>query len=284
MKTLENKVAAITGAGSGIGRATAILLARHRCHLAVSDIDGPSAEETARECRALGVTVTAKTLDVADRAAVYAWADETAAAHGRVNVIVNNAGVALGATIESMAYEDFEWLMGINFWGVVYGTKAFLPHLKASGEGHVVNISSVFGLIAVPTQAAYNAAKFAVRGFTECLREEMEIEGFPVGVTSVHPGGIKTNIARRARVRGGEDWGVEDAADAGAKFDEIAKTTPEDAARDIVDAILGNRRRQLIGRDARVIDVLQRLLPEAYQRILVAGARKQRARRAARAR
>lgn len=284
MKTLENKVAAVTGAGSGIGRATAILFARHRCHLAVSDIDGPSAEETARECRALGVTVTAKTLDVADRDAVYAWADETAKAHGRVNVIVNNAGVALGATIESMAYEDFEWLMGINFWGVVYGTKAFLPYLKASGDGHVVNISSVFGLIAVPTQAAYNAAKFAVRGFTECLREEMEIEGFPVGVTSVHPGGIKTNIARRARVRGGEDWGVEDAADAGAKFDKIAKTTPEDAARDIVDAILGNRRRQLIGRDAHMIDLLQRLLPETYQRILVAGARKRRERKAARAR
>ncbi len=278
MKTLEDKVAAVTGAGSGIGRATAILLARHRCHVALSDVDEPSLEETAASCRAHGVTVTTKRVDVADRAAVHAWADETAAAFGRVHVIVNNAGVGLGATVESMSYEDFEWLMGINFWGVVHGTKAFLPHVKRTGDGHVVNVSSVFGFIGVPTQSAYNAAKFAVRGFTEALREEMEVEGCGVGVTSVHPGGIKTNIARKARVRAGDDWGVEDAAQAAVAFDKVARTTPDVAARHIVDAILENRPRQLIGVDALFIDLVQRLLPESYQRIVIAGAKLRRAR------
>lgn len=282
MKTLHDKVAAVTGAGSGIGRATAILFAKQGCHVAVSDIDRASSDETADACRALGVKVTSTRLDVADRAAVHAWADDTVAAHGRVNVVVNNAGVGLGATVESMSYEDFEWLMNINFWGVVYGTKAFLPHIKRFGEGHIVNISSVFGIIAVPTQSAYNAAKFAVRGFTEALREELEVERSSVGVTCVHPGGIKTNIARRARVRGTEDWGVEDAAQAGANFDKIARTEPEDAAKDILAAVLGNRRRQLIGLDAHFIDAFQRLLPETYQRVLIAGARRQRDRRASR--
>ena len=278
MKTLHDKVAAVTGAGSGIGRATALLLAQHGCHLAVSDIDLPSVEETAEACRRFGVRVTVAHIDVADRAAVHAWADATVAEHGRVNVIVNNAGVALGSTIEAMEYHDLEWLMGINFWGVVYGTKAFLPHLRASGDGHVVNVSSVFGIIAVPTQGAYNASKFAVRGFTEALREELEVERAPIGVTCVHPGGIRTNIARKSRVRGTEDWGVADAAEAGRSFDKIARTEPEDAAKDIVAAILGNRRRQLVGLDARVIDWMQRLLPESYQRVLILGARRQRAR------
>ena len=282
MKSLHDKVAAVTGAGSGIGRATALLLAKSGCHVAISDIDLPSVEETATACRAFGVRVTAQKLDVADRAAVHAWADATVKAHGQVNVIVNNAGVGLGATVESMSYEDFEWLMNINFWGVVYGTKAFLPHIKAAGEGHIVNISSVFGIIAVPTQSAYNAAKFAVRGFTESLREELEIERSNVGVTCVHPGGIRTNIARRARVKGAQDWGVEDAAQAAVQFDKIAKTEPEDAAKDIVAAIVGNRRRQLIGLDARFIDVMQRLLPESYQKLLIFGARRQRARHAQR--
>jgi NADP-dependent 3-hydroxy acid dehydrogenase YdfG len=274
MKTLSDKVAAITGAGSGIGRATAVLMAKNGCHLALSDIDLASVEETARMCG--GVKVTTARIDVADRAAMHAWADSTVKEHGRVNVIVNNAGVAMGATIDGMAYEDLEWLMGINFWGVVHGTKAFLPHIKKTGDGHVVNLSSVFGLIAVPTQGAYNAAKFAVRGFTECLREEMEIEGSGVGVTCVHPGGIKTNIARRARMRTDESWGVKDAAQAGAEFEKMARTTPEGAAKDIVDAILNDRRRQLIGADARVIDWMQRFLPGTYQRLLVYGAKRRR--------
>ena len=274
MKTVRDRVAAVTGAGSGIGRATAILLAREGCHLALSDIDEASVQETAASCH--GAKVTTSRVDVADRAAMHAWAESTVRDHGRVNIVINNAGVAMGASVESMGYDDLEWLMGINFWGVVYGTKEFLPHIKRTGDGHIVNVSSVFGLIAVPTQSAYNAAKFAVRGFTESLREEMEVEGNGVGVTCVHPGGIKTNIARRARMRNGDEWGVNDAEDAGDRFEKMARSTPEDAARDILRAILGNRRRQLIGADAVVIDWIQRLLPESYQRILIAAAKRQR--------
>jgi short-subunit dehydrogenase len=278
MKTLKDKVAAITGAGSGIGRATAVLMARHGCHLAISDVNETGLAETARECKAHGVNVTTKRLDVADRAAVHAWADEVVDQHGEVNIIVNNAGVGLGATVEDMSYEDLEWLMGINFWGVVHGTKAFLPHLKQTGDGHVVNISSVFGIIGVPTQSAYNAAKFAVRGFTESLREEMDIEGSGVGVTSVHPGGIKTNIARNARMRTGGDWGIKDQADGAAQFEKMARTTPDEAAKEIVGAILKDRRRLLIGADAVMIDLVQRFMPVSYQRLLIAGAKRQRAR------
>jgi NAD(P)-dependent dehydrogenase (short-subunit alcohol dehydrogenase family) len=273
MQSLQDKVAAVTGVASGIGRATAILLARRGAHVALSDVDEVGLADTARACEALGVRVTATRVDVADRAAMHRWADDCAREFGRVNVIVNNAGVALGATIEDMAYEDLEWLMGINFWGVVHGTKAFLPHCKRSGDGHVVNVSSVFGLIAVPSQAAYNAAKFAVRGFTEALREEMELEGAPVGVTCVHPGGIRTNIARAARMSGNATYGI-DRETAAARFDRTARTTPETAAAQIVDAILHNRRRQLIGVDAVVIDLVQRLLPTAYQWLLVAAARR----------
>jgi NAD(P)-dependent dehydrogenase (short-subunit alcohol dehydrogenase family) len=273
MKTLNDKVAAITGAGSGIGRATAVLLAQQGCHLALSDVDEAGLAETASQCSS--VKVTTARVDVADRARVHAWADEVVKDHGRVHVIINNAGVGLGATVEAMSYEDLDWLMGINFWGVVHGTKAFLPHIKRAGEGHIVNISSVFGLIGVPTQSAYNAAKFAVRGFTESLREEMEIEGSNVGVTCVHPGGIKTNIARRARLRTTEEWGgAQDAETAAADFDRMARSTPEDAARAILRAIIGNRRRQLIGADAVIIDLVQRLLPESYQRLLIAGAKR----------
>ena len=144
--------------------------------------------------------VTSQVVDVADRAAVFAWADQVVADHGKVNLIFNNAGVALGATIEAMSYEDFEWLMDINFWGVVHGTKAFLPHLITSGEGHIVNLSSVFGLLGIPSQSAYNAAKFGVRGFTDALRIELDVAKNGVSCTTVHPGGIKTNIARNARM------------------------------------------------------------------------------------
>lgn len=274
MKTLKDKVAAITGAGSGIGRATAMLLARNQCHLALADVNETGLAETANQCRALGVNVTSARVDVADRAAVHAWADHCVAQHGQVNIIINNAGVGLGATVEQMSYEDFDWLMGINFWGVVHGTKAFLPHIKRSGDGHIVNISSVFGIIAVPTQSAYNAAKFAVRGFTEALREEMDIEGCGVGVTSVHPGGIKTNIARNARMKTGAEWGTHDPDQVAALFEKVARTTPEEAAQDIVNAILKNRRRQLIGADAVFIDLIQRVLPQSYQRFFVAGAKR----------
>ena len=196
---------------------------------------------------------------MADRDAVYAWADRVVAEHGTVNLIINNAGVALGATVESMSYEDFEWLMNINFWGVVYGTKAFLPHLKQSGEGHIVNLSSVFGLISVPSQSAYNAAKFAVRGFTDSLRMELEIEGANVSVTTVHPGGIKTNIARNARM----DASVRDVAGDPEKavrdFERAFITSPEKAAEQILTAVRRDRRRALIGPDAKAIDLVSRL-------------------------
>jgi short-subunit dehydrogenase len=270
MKNLQDKVAAITGAGSGIGRATAILMASKGCHLALSDVNEAGLAETVEQCRLHGVKVTSRRVDVASREQMYAWADEVVADHGLVNIIFNNAGVALGATVEDMQYDDFEWLMNINFWGVVYGTKAFLPHIKTAGEGAVVNVSSVFGLIAVPTQSAYNAAKFAVKGFTEALREELEIEGSPIGVTCVHPGGIKTNIARNARVT--PTAGMVDEKST-RDFEKAFSTTPEEAAEAVIGAIQKNKRRLLIGKDAMLIDIVQRTLPTAYQSLLVAGAR-----------
>jgi short-subunit dehydrogenase len=273
MKTVKNRVAAITGAGSGIGRATAALLARSGCNVALSDVNEQGLAETAEQCRAHGVQVRTTRVDVAQRDAVHGWADEVVRELGAVHIIVNNAGVALGATIEDTRYEDFEWLMNINFWGVVHGTKAFLPHLRAAGEGHVVNVSSVFGLIGVPTQGAYNAAKFAVKGFTEALRQELEVEDAPIGVTCVHPGGIKTNIARNARVRERKGW-VDERSN--RDFEKSFSTTPERAASDILAAILKNRRRQLIGGDAVLIDLMQRLLPTFYQRLVVAGAKRRR--------
>ena len=279
MKSLKGKVAVITGAGSGIGQATAEALAKQGCELAISDINERGLAETRARCEAHGVRVSSARVDVADRAAMYAWADNVVADHGRVNIVINNAGVALGATIEDMSYEDLEWLMGINFWGVVYGTKAFLPHIKKTGDGHVVNISSVFGLIAVPTQSAYNAGKFAVRGFTECLREEMDMEDCGVGVTCVHPGGIKTNIARASRQRLGGSWGFEGQEQLAAQFDKAARTTPEQAGQAIVRAILANQRKLLIGSDAVAIDAFQRLFSATYQKLIVFGARRQRTRK-----
>ncbi|WP_224241136.1 SDR family NAD(P)-dependent oxidoreductase [Hyalangium gracile] len=275
MKSVKGRVAAITGAGSGIGRATAVLLARQGCHVAISDVNEQGLSETAEACRARGVQVRATRVDVAERAAVHAWADEVVRELGAVHIVINNAGVALGATIEDTRYEDFEWLMNINFWGVVHGTKAFLPHLRAGSEGHIVNVSSVFGLISVPTQGAYNAAKFAVKGFTEALRQELEVEGSPIGVTCVHPGGIKTNIARSSRTTIRHGWVDENSA---AEFEKLFATTPERAAEDILSAILKNRRRQLIGTDARIIDLMQRALPALYQRVLIAGAKRRRTR------
>jgi short-subunit dehydrogenase len=274
MKDFSGRVAAITGAGSGIGRALAIELAGRRAHLALADIDEVGLAETVAGCEGAAVKVTSQRLDVADRDAVHAWAQQVVDDHGTVNLVVNNAGVGLGATIEGMSYDDFEWLMNINFWGVVYGTKAFLPHLKAAGEGHVVNISSVFGLVSIPSQSAYNAAKFGVRGFTDALRIELDIEQCGVSCTTVHPGGIKTNIARNARIDpSAEGFADGDAAD---EFDKIAHTSPEKAARQILKAVERNRRRALIGPDAKVFDVVSRLPAGFYQRLLVAGARRRR--------
>ena len=277
MKHFDGRVAAITGAGSGIGRALARDLARRGTHLALSDIDELGLAETVVLCEGTGVKVTSQVVDVADRAAVYAWADQVVADHGKVNLIFNNAGVALGATIESMSYEDFEWLMDINFWGVVHGTKAFLPHLIASREGHIVNLSSVFGLISIPSQSAYNAAKFGVRGFTDALRIELEVADNGVSCTTVHPGGIKTNIARSARLDESVSAFTGVAPDAtGEDFDKVAMTTPEKAARQILKAVERNRRRALIGPDAKVLDVISRLPAAVYQRTIILGARRRR--------
>jgi butyryl-CoA dehydrogenase len=274
MKHFDGRVAAITGAGSGIGRALAQELARRGAHLALSDIDETGLAETVTLCEGSGVKVTSHRLDVADRDAVYAWADKVVEEHGKVNFIFNNAGVALAATIEAMSYEDFEWLMNINFWGVVYGTKAFLPHLKAAGEGHVVNLSSVFGLVSIPSQSAYNAAKFAVRGFTDSLRMELEIEGAPVSATTVHPGGIKTNIGRNARIDASVTDLTADPEEARNQFERLAITRPDKAARQILAAVERDRRRALIGPDAVVIDLISRLPTGLYQRALVKGSRR----------
>jgi butyryl-CoA dehydrogenase len=276
VKTFDGRIAAITGAGSGIGRALARDLAGRGAHLALSDIDEVGLAETVALCEGSGVKVTSQRLDVADRDAVFAWAHQVVADHGAVHLAVNNAGVALGATIEAMSYEDFEWLMSINFWGVVHGTKAFLPHLEAAGEGHIVNLSSVFGLISVPSQSAYNAAKFAVRGFTDALRMELETAGSSVSCTTVHPGGIKTNIARNARMDDSVAALAGSADKARAEFDRVAMTSPEKAARQILAAVEQNRRRVLVGPDAKVIDLLSRLPAGLYQRVLVAGAKRRR--------
>jgi len=274
MEHLQGRVAAITGAGSGIGRALAIELAGHGAHLALSDVDEVGLAETVTRAEGLGVKVTSARVDVADRDAVHRWADQVVADHGAVHLVFNNAGVALGATVEGMSYDDLEWLMGINFWGVVHGTKAFLPHLKTAGEGHVVNISSVFGLLGIPSQSAYNAAKFAVRGFTDALRMELEIDPCGVSATTVHPGGIKTNIAKNARM----DESVTDLADdpeqARRDFEKLFMTSPEKAAKQIVAAVQKDKRRALIGPDAKVLDLISRLPAGLVQGVLIRGARR----------
>ena len=274
MKTFDGRVAAITGAGSGIGRALARELARRGAHVALSDVDDTGLAETVALCEGSGVKVSGAHVDVADRDAVYEWANEVVAEHGTVNLVFNNAGVALGSTIEAMSYADFEWLMSINFWGVVHGTKAFLPHLKASGEGHIVNTSSVFGLISVPSQSAYNASKFAVRGFTDALRMELEIEKAPVSCTTIHPGGIKTNIARNARMDDSVSTLAGSADEARDGFDRLAMTTPRKAATQILAAVEKDRRRALIGPDAKVFDLVSRLPAGLYQGVLVRGSRR----------
>lgn len=202
------------------------------------------------------------------REAVYGYAEDVVSEHGQVNIIMNNAGVGLGETVENMSYENFEWLMNINFWGVVYGTKAFLPYIKRTGDGHIINISSVFGIIGVPTQSAYNSAKFAVRGFTESLREELDIERCGVSASSVHPGGVKTNIARNSRLGDLGEMSIGSKDEISDLFEKIAMTTPDGAARTILAGVRKNRRRILVGADAAALDSAQRLMPAAYQRML----------------
>lgn len=267
MKDFRNKVAAITGAGSGMGRSLAVNLANRGCHVALSDINEKGLAETVALLKGTGVKVTSQKLDVSDKDAVFAWADQVAKDHGKVNLIFNNAGVALGSAVDGGSYEDLEWIMNINFWGVVHGTKAFLPYLKDSGDGHVINTSSVFGLMGVPSQSAYNASKFAVRGFTEALRQELEMAGVNVSATSVHPGGIKTNIARAARMdKSVTNLGL--STNSTEKFEKLFSTTADDAAAVIIKGVEKNQRRVLIGKDAVAIDLMVRLFPSAYQKLV----------------
>ncbi len=260
MDNFNGRVAVITGSGSGIGRALALELALRGARLAVSDVNRASADAVATACEQRGGEARAYALDVADREAVFAHAEAVRADFGQVNLVVNNAGVAMHKDVVDTAVEDYEWIFSINFWGVLYGSKAFVPHLIASGEGHLVNISSLFGMIAVPSQSGYNATKFAVRGFTEALRQEMLLAGHPVGVSCVHPGGIRTNIARSARIGAAED--AEEMANA---FEQVARTSPQAAARIILRGVERRRARILVGPDARALDLLQRVAGSAYQ-------------------
>ena len=286
MKSFKNKVAAITGAASGMGRTLAVELARRGCHLALSDVNEAELVKTAELAGQHGVKVTVTKLDVANRDAVYAWADQVVRDHGKVNLIFNNAGVALTAQAESVKIQDFEWIMGINFWGVVHGTQAFLPHLKASGEGHIINTSSLFGLMAVPTQGTYNATKFAVRGYTEALRMELEMEGACVSATCVHPGGIATNIALAGKIDEAvtAKTGVSEADHKRAANKLINVTTAESAAQQILAAVEKNARRVLVGPDARFLDKVVRLLGSWYQVLVMREVRKMNAKRAGSAR
>ncbi|MGJ9411329.1 SDR family NAD(P)-dependent oxidoreductase [Aeromicrobium sp. CF4.19] len=260
MTHFTGKVAVVTGAASGIGRALSVELARRGARLAISDVDTVGLAETERLVTALGVEVKAEFLDVAERELLVQYAADVAAHFGRVNLVFNNAGIAYTGSVEEMSFKDLDRVMDVDFWGVANGTKVFLPHLIDSGDGHVVNISSLFGLLSVPSQSAYNAAKFAVRGFTESLRQEMILSGHPVKVTCVHPGGIATNIARNADQADGRDHDR-----LASSFDKLARTSPEKAADVILRGVEKGRARVLIGADAKALDVLVRLTGSGYQ-------------------
>lgn len=261
----DKSVVVVTGAASGIGRAVAVRIAHEGIEgLAISDVDKPGLDGTRQMLEDLGVSVSAHVVDVSKLDEVSRFADAVIGEHGRVTHLVNNAGVGLLGRFDQLSIDDFEWLIGINFWGVIYACKIFLPYLLKEPDAHIVNISSVFGLIAPEEQTAYCASKFAVRGFTESLRHELA--GTNVSVTCVHPGGVKTNIVRNSRIGANtpEEW-----KDQGTKlFDKIAKTTPKQAAEDIVKAVVNREPRLLIGRDARAISLISRLFPSGYLRII----------------
>ena len=263
MKGFADKVAVITGAGSGIGQALAVELARSGARLAISDVDTEGLARTEELVKAIGAQVKADRLDVTEREAFLIYADAVQEHFGTVHQIYNNAGIAYSGDVEVSQFKDIERVMDVDFWGVVNGTKAFLPHLIASGDGHVVNVSSLFGLFSVPGQAAYNAAKFAVRGFTEALRQEMIVAGHPVKVTTVHPGGIKTAIARNATAAEGLDR-----EKMAHLFDKrLANTSAPSAARIILRAVARNHARVLVGPDAKVLDLVVRATGSGYQRL-----------------
>ena len=263
MEGFAGKVAVVTGAGSGIGQALAIELARSGARVAISDVNTEGLAATEERLKAIGAQVKADRLDVTEREAFELYADAVKEHFGKVNQIYNNAGIAFAGDVEVSPFKDIEKVMDVDFWGVVNGTKVFLPHLVESGDGHVINISSVFGLFSVPGQAAYNAAKFAVRGFTEALRQEMRAAGRPVKVTTVHPGGIKTDIARNMTTVEGLD--KDELARTFNK--KLASTSPEKVARIILDGVRKNRARVLVGPDAKALDLIVRITGSGYQRL-----------------
>jgi NAD(P)-dependent dehydrogenase (short-subunit alcohol dehydrogenase family) len=264
---LKERVAVITGAGSGIGRAIALSLARRGCHLALADIDEGGIEQTQNLAAPAGVRVSCHRLDVANREAVASLPAQVQIFHGRVDLLVNNAGVALGGNFEVVSEEDFDWLMEINFHGLVRMTRAFLPLLKAGDDARIVNISSVYGLISPPGQCAYSASKFAVRGFSNALRHELA--GSTVGVSVVHPGGVATSIAKNARVPRGVP--VEELRSRLARAQKMLRLPPDQAGEIIVRGVEKRRPRILVGSDAVIIALIERLLPVNYWRLLARG-------------
>jgi len=261
---LQGRTAVVTGAAGGIGRGIALALGRRGCHVALADIDDAGLARTAAEVSALGVRASSHHLDVADAAAVAAFPERVTAEHPGVDVLVNNAGVALAGTFEQIAAADFDWLIAVNFFGVVRMTRAFLPLLHNSDDARLVNISSVYGLIAPPGNTAYVASKFAVRGFSESLRHELA--GSTIGVTVVHPGGVATAIARNARIPAGVD-AVE--ADVRRKaFEALLRMPPEEAGEIIVSGAEHRRARVLVGADAKRVALIERLMPVNYWKLI----------------
>jgi NAD(P)-dependent dehydrogenase (short-subunit alcohol dehydrogenase family) len=269
MKSLKGKVVVITGAGSGMGREMALLAARSGARLAISDWNPDFIAETVVFAKDAGaVEIRSDVVDVSDRAAMAGLASAVVEQFGTVNVVVNNAGVTMTGDFMDMTYEEFDWIVGVNFNGVVNGTKEFLPHLIASGDGHLINISSLFGLISMPGQSAYSATKYAVRGFTEALREEMLIAKRPVTVTCVHPGGIKTGISRNGRKTAHQD-----AAALDALFEKrLARMPAEKAAEIILKAGMKGQARVLVGLDAHALHHFAKLTGSRYQDVLALAA------------
>jgi short-subunit dehydrogenase len=268
MTAIPGAVAAVTGAASGIGRALALELAARGCDLALADRDEAGLQAVAAEiAKNPSRKVSVHRVDVAEPKQIEDFAQGALAAHPGLNILVNNAGVALLGQFNEVDQAQMDWLMNINFWGVVHATRAFLPHLSRQREAHIVNLSSLFGLIAPPGQTAYAAAKFAVRGFSESLRHELQMAASPVRLSVVHPGGVSTNIVRNSRM----GVGVTDnarRAETIERFDTVAKTTPAAAAQRIIAGIEKNAPRILIGNDARMMDLLQRVLPGTYWSVL----------------
>lgn len=269
MKTLNNKVVAITGAGAGIGRSLAEQLAACGARLALSDVNDEAVHQTVAACRALGAEARVYRLNVSDRAAMLAHAEEVVSDFGGVNVLINNAGVALVGELTEVSWEQVDWIMGINVGGVLNGSKAFLPHLQASGDGHLVNMSSMWGLVGAPTGSHYCATKFFVRGLTESLRQEMKRGGYRVGVTAVHPGYVRTDLMRSGRSAAADAEVYERTLD---YVNKNVRLTPEHVANKVISAILHNRARVLVGSDVRASDALARITGSGYQHLtLLAG-------------